>query len=170
MRRLLQVHSISGNRADGSPGSPKCPLPTFMLPGPRLLWLDPRGDTQTCPAPAAEGCEEGVRLLGSEVRLENLSHFFVAFFFFNVCGCVLFCFLIWKETLSLWLLLLLVMGVFTEIRPLCPPGGGWQPASAPTHLARLSGLDLYMLMGPACPSLFVMICGCIYMQILTTCC
>lgn len=91
MRRLLQVHSISGNRADGSPGSPKCPLPTFMLPGPRLLWLDPRGDTQTCPAPAAEGCEEGVRLLGSEVRLENLSHFFVAFFFFLTCV-VVFCF------------------------------------------------------------------------------
>lgn len=35
------------------------------------------------------------------------------------------CFLIWKETLSLWLLLLLVVGVFAEIRPLspCPPPG-----------------------------------------------
>lgn len=49
----------------------------------------------------------------------------------------------------------------------CSPGAGSRPPSDPPTLA---GLDLCMLMGPACPSLFIMICGGIYMQILTTCC
>lgn len=34
MRRLLQVHSVPGNQADGSPGSPKC-LPFAHLYAPR---------------------------------------------------------------------------------------------------------------------------------------
>lgn len=56
-------------------------------------------------------------------------------------GFIPFLCFIWKETLSLWLLLLLVVGVFAEIRPLspCPPpgaAGSLPPLSGPPAAVR----------------------------------
>lgn len=63
-------------------------------------------------------------------------------------GFIPFLCFIWKETLSLWLLLLLVVGVFAEIRPLspCPPpgaAGSLPPLSDPPERAAVRAGSVY---------------------------
>lgn len=57
--------------------------------------------------------------------------------------------------------------------PPCRPQAGRRPskwaAHSMTHLERPSQAGLYMLIGLTRPGLFVVICGGIYMQILSTC-
>lgn len=51
----------------------------------------------------------------------------------------------------------------------CGPQEGLVASPAPGP-PELTGLELPVLMGLPWPDLFVVICCCIYMQILTTCC
>lgn len=116
-------------------------------------------DTHSALVPGEEeygGCAGESPLWVSSCQLLSGTEGFIPFLCF-----------IWKEPLSLWLLLLPVAGVFVGIRPLSPALLEQLPACDPPSSV---WLDLCVSVGLACPGLLVMICGCIYMQILTIRC